>query len=385
MRSHTEAAVLDAHNKGEWIQGFWTGELERRWAEYMDVPASRVVACSSCQHALHLAYQVAGLAGKLAICPAMTYRGTAIPYRMLNVGVKYHDIRRSDFGLDPDGLERSIKDDRIEAVTAVHLHGMPCDIRQIANICKQNGATLIEDCCQSHGATHGGTKTGLFGDYAAWSLNACKTLPAGQGGILLCPSTKHANKARHLRGGGGYGHGEHGYSYHITEHAAAIATTLIPGIDSRNIASEQATVTLRNNLNPGIFELPADFATSKAPHEATAGAASRRSTWHKVRVWLNCPEGTGMRTKPVEWREQVMAELQRRRVPVCLWEYQTLPEQEQAALQVKHPNSWEKYAVANAAAKRTFILGTEKYPLHAQGDDTIGAIADAMNEVSDLF
>ena len=59
------------------------------------------------------------------------------------------------------------------------------DIEKIADICKEYGISLIEDCAHSLGSTLSGKHTGLFGDAGVYSLYATKAIPAGEGGIIV--------------------------------------------------------------------------------------------------------------------------------------------------------------------------------------------------------
>lgn len=71
-------------------------------------------------------------------------------------------------------------------VLATHQYGLPCDIENIAEKCKQVGAVLIEDCATSLGTTVNGKKVGTFGQYAMVSFNASKLLNVPPfGGVLI--------------------------------------------------------------------------------------------------------------------------------------------------------------------------------------------------------
>ena len=59
------------------------------------------------------------------------------------------------------------------------------DIEQIAELCQEKGVALIEDCAHSLGSLFNGKHTGLFGDAGVYSLYATKTIPVGEGGILV--------------------------------------------------------------------------------------------------------------------------------------------------------------------------------------------------------
>ena len=59
------------------------------------------------------------------------------------------------------------------------------DIEEIARLCKNKGVALVEDCAHSLGSTLNGKHTGTFGDAGVYSLYATKTIPVGEGGIIV--------------------------------------------------------------------------------------------------------------------------------------------------------------------------------------------------------
>jgi len=59
------------------------------------------------------------------------------------------------------------------------------DIEKIAELCKEKGIALIEDCAHSLGSLLNGKHTGLFGDAGVYSLYSTKAVPAGEGGIIV--------------------------------------------------------------------------------------------------------------------------------------------------------------------------------------------------------
>ncbi len=75
-------------------------------------------------------------------------------------------------------------------VLATHQYGLPCNIAELANKCKEIGATLIEDCATSMGSTIDGQMAGTFGDYAIVSFNASKLLNVPPVGGLLISKDK---------------------------------------------------------------------------------------------------------------------------------------------------------------------------------------------------
>ena len=59
------------------------------------------------------------------------------------------------------------------------------DIKEIAELCKSKGISLIEDCAHSLGATLNQHHTGLYGDAGVYSLYSTKAIPVGEGGVIV--------------------------------------------------------------------------------------------------------------------------------------------------------------------------------------------------------
>jgi len=59
------------------------------------------------------------------------------------------------------------------------------DIEKIAQLCKDKDVGLVEDCAHSFGSTLNGKHTGTFGDAGVYSFYATKTIPVGEGGIIV--------------------------------------------------------------------------------------------------------------------------------------------------------------------------------------------------------
>ena len=62
------------------------------------------------------------------------------------------------------------------------------DIDKISEYCKSENLILLEDCAHSYGATLNNKHSGTFGDAGVFSFYATKSVPAGEGGIVI---TKH--------------------------------------------------------------------------------------------------------------------------------------------------------------------------------------------------
>lgn len=72
------------------------------------------------------------------------------------------------------------------AMIVPHMYGNPVgDMPEIAQICRQSGILLIEDCASAMGAKSPGYPLGAMGDYTVYSTGYSKTLDLGYGGLLV--------------------------------------------------------------------------------------------------------------------------------------------------------------------------------------------------------
>jgi len=121
--------------------------------------------------------------GDEVICPAYTFFATVSP--LMHTGAKPVFCDCDENGnINPAEIEKLISQ-RTRAVMVTHMWGMPCDMELIASICRKNSLLLLEDCSHAHGARINGRLVGTFGNAAAWSFQAQKTITGGEGGIML--------------------------------------------------------------------------------------------------------------------------------------------------------------------------------------------------------
>ncbi len=96
--------------------------------------------------------------------------------------------------LDPADVERRITK-RTKAIVPVHMLGNPSDIDAIMAIAKKHKIPVLEDACQSLGASYKGKMTGSFGAINAFSLNINKTITTGDAGMVTSDSDELYERA----------------------------------------------------------------------------------------------------------------------------------------------------------------------------------------------
>lgn len=157
--------------------------LEREWATFTG--SRHCVAVSSGTAGLELALAAHGIEpGAEVVVPALSFiASAAAPVQRMLVPV-FADIDPVTFTLDPAAVDAAISS-RTQAIIAVHLHGLPCDMASLRRLADRHGLLLVEDAAQAHAATYENRMTGTLGDVAAFSLNPSKNLPTcGEGGLI---------------------------------------------------------------------------------------------------------------------------------------------------------------------------------------------------------
>jgi 8-amino-3,8-dideoxy-alpha-D-manno-octulosonate transaminase len=86
--------------------------------------------------------------------------------------------------LDPEDVARKLTP-RTRAILPVHMRGAPSDMDALMSLAREHGVAVIEDACQSAGATFKGKRLGSFGDAGAFSLQFNKIITTGEGGMMI--------------------------------------------------------------------------------------------------------------------------------------------------------------------------------------------------------
>ena len=78
-----------------------------------------------------------------------------------------------------------------KAVIIVHIGGhIAFEIEKIAKYCEKHNIALVEDCAHAHGAKWNGKAAGSYGLAGSYSFYATKTMPLGEGGMIVSKKTE---------------------------------------------------------------------------------------------------------------------------------------------------------------------------------------------------
>jgi CDP-6-deoxy-D-xylo-4-hexulose-3-dehydrase len=139
--------------------------------------------------------------GDEVLVPAVSWSTSYYPVHQLRLKLRFVDIDPGTLNLDLDQLERALTRET-RAVLAVNLLGNPVDLPRLAEFCQAHGLILIEDNCESMGATVGGRQAGTFGRCGTFSTFYSHHISTMEGGFVVTDDTRLHNTMISLRAHG---------------------------------------------------------------------------------------------------------------------------------------------------------------------------------------
>jgi dTDP-4-amino-4,6-dideoxygalactose transaminase len=246
--SEEKQAVLEVLDSGVLAQGPRVAAFEQAFAEMCGV--KHAIATSSGTTALHTALLAHGIGeGDEVITSPFTFIASA--NSILYTGAKpvFVDIESDTFNIDPGLIEAAITD-RTKAIMPVHLFGLSCDMDAILAIAKEHNLVIIEDACQSHGATYKGKRLGSFGT-GAFSLYPTKNMTSAEGGMITTNDDALDAESRIIRQHGmrrRYYHDDLGFNFRMTDVHAAIGLEQLKKLERFNKARQRNAAFLSEHL-----------------------------------------------------------------------------------------------------------------------------------------
>lgn len=245
LRDEIRAATDELFESQGFILGPKVEAFEKAVAEY--VGAKHAIGMSSGTDAQLAAMMALKLGpGDEVVTSPYSFFSTAGAVVRLGARPVFCDIDPATFNVDPEKLEKAITP-RTKAIQPVHLYGQCADMDPILAVAKAKGIPVIEDACQSLGASYKGKKAGALGDFGAFSFFPSKNLGGfGDGGMVTTNDDGYAATLRALRMHGEtsrYHHSLVGGNFRLDALQAAVLHVKLPHLDSwaegrRNNAAE---------------------------------------------------------------------------------------------------------------------------------------------------
>jgi 8-amino-3,8-dideoxy-alpha-D-manno-octulosonate transaminase len=303
-------------------KGIWKAkELEQAISSKLNVPYTQLT--SSGTTALTTALAALGVgAGDEVIMPTFTF--VASFESIFSVGATPVLVDVDDtLTLDPRAVEAAITP-RTRVVMPVHMCGAMADLDALLAICEKHNLILLEDACQSFGASYKGRALGTIGHAGAFSFDFVKTVTCAEGGAVVTH-----DKDLYIKCDGYSDHGhDHlgadrgadlhpfmGYNFRISELHAAVGLAQVRKLD-KFLAIQRSTKKIFKDALAAIPEvtfrrLPDEAGDSATflgfflpeENQARAAAAAMKAAglaafywfdnnWHYIRNWEHFKQST---------------------------------------------------------------------------------------------
>ena len=319
-------------------KGIWKSkELEEAicktfGSKYAQLTSSGTSALTTAMAALGIG------AGDEIIMPSFTF--VASFEAVLSVGAVPVMVDVDDtLTLNPGAVKKAITS-KTKCVMPVHMCGSMADMDALLSICKEHNLILLEDACQSIGASYKGKMLGTIGTAGTFSFDFVKTITCAEGGVVMtndkdvyvkCDGyTDHGHDHTGVDRGADL-HPFIGYNYRISELHAAVGLAQIRKLDQfltiqkknqtalKNILSQVPEISFRRIPDPAgdsctflSWFLPTEEITRAVVNELKAQGILAGNfywydnNWHYIRKWDHLKNSITLNAYPTELKEKLM-------------------------------------------------------------------------------
>ena len=158
-------------------------EFEKQWSKWLGVKYSVMVNSGASANYLQIAITKHLRGAGEVIVPAMAWVSDCSSVINLGMDLVFVDVNISNFSMSVESLKAAITS-KTKAIMLVHGLGFNGINDEIIKIAKDNNILLIEDVCESHGATYNNKRVGSFGDMSCFSFYFGHHMTTIEGGII---------------------------------------------------------------------------------------------------------------------------------------------------------------------------------------------------------
>lgn len=175
--------------------------FEEEWSQWLGVKYSVFVNSGSSANILTMAGLRYLRGGGEVIVPTLTWVSDVTSVLYAGFKPVFVDIDLKHLGMDEDKILGAITPNT-KAVFLTHVLGFNGLSDRLMNELKAKNIPLIEDVCESHGATHNGQKVGSFGFVSNFSYYYAHHMSTIEGGMVCTNDEGFYEVIRMLRGHG---------------------------------------------------------------------------------------------------------------------------------------------------------------------------------------
>jgi len=258
-----EQAIGKALIDGNYILGPEVEAFEAEFAAFCQV--RNCVGMNSGTDALILALLAVGIGpGHRVAVQANTFYATVASICLTGATPVLIDACPDTFLMD---LEKLAALDSIDAILPVHLYGLATDMGRTLEIARLQGALVIEDCAQAHGAMWAGRPVGSFGRVGCFSFHPSKNLSAaGDAGGCVTSDAELNERLRMLRHLGQVDQNDHRFiarNSRLDVIQSIVLRAKLPSLSAGNLRRRE----IAERYRAGLTGLPVKFQAAGDPGE----------------------------------------------------------------------------------------------------------------------
>ena len=176
--------------------------FEKEWNEWLGTRNSVFVNSGSSANLLSMTVlKLKYPEGGEVIVPPLTWVSDIASIIQTGFKPVFVDIDARTLGMDTDGIIEKVTENT-RAVFLSHIQGFNALTDKLLDFLEDKGIALIEDVCESHGATHNGKRVGSFGLMSNFSFYYAHHMSTIEGGMVCTNDDETYETLRMLRSHG---------------------------------------------------------------------------------------------------------------------------------------------------------------------------------------
>lgn len=196
---------VDAALDGWLTAGRFANKFEHDFAEYFGANKALLVNSGSSANLVAFYALTSPKLGDRAVLPgdevitvAAGFPTTINPLIQFGAIPVFVDVDIATHNVLAGEIEKAVST-KTKAIMIAHSLGNPFDLDEVMRVAKKYNLWVVEDDCDSLGATYRGKKTGTFGDISTFSFYPAHHITMGEGGAVLINNPELAKLAESFR------------------------------------------------------------------------------------------------------------------------------------------------------------------------------------------
>tara|TARA_R100000951_G_scaffold116779_1_gene130713 strand:- start:1415 stop:2575 length:1161 start_codon:yes stop_codon:yes gene_type:complete len=189
-------------NSDRFTNGPKVKEFEKLWSDWLGTKYSVMVGSGAAANYITAAIvrELKGKSGEIIVPPIGWVSDIS---SVINTGFTpcFVDVDLESMAITSENIKNAINENT-KAIVLVHALGFDGLTEELLAIAEEHDLLLIEDCCESHGATHNSKRVGTFGDMSCFSFYFGHHITTIEGGMISTDNEEIYELARMFRSHG---------------------------------------------------------------------------------------------------------------------------------------------------------------------------------------